>query len=247
MKEREVKVTVTCKMYAEAIIFSPRDKINKQSKILNKNIAFTGFRSKFLKTILENNYGANVQTSLQKNTDILICKDDKMNSAKIKKAKQNKIIVKDIKKFINAYMYNYYNFDNENPKNDYSVKKILLKNNVPTIVKNKIKNVKKSDAFKKMMEMLNVYFNDIFNIKQEENIIMFSYKMNFSEEPEYTIVEALGKKNKIDKSLEIHNMDSNLLNEQLFYSEGYTLCDQYVDDKYISYHLRLSWINYVIQ
>jgi len=68
----------------------------KKYQIIDKNFVFSGLRNNILEYIIEKN-GGKVQNKVNNNTHVLIIKDIKKNSSKIKKAKELQIPVYDLK------------------------------------------------------------------------------------------------------------------------------------------------------
>ena len=77
-------------------------KKNKDNKLKDIKIVFTGFRSKELEEFIENN-GGNLQSSISKNTDLLVVKDKDTSGSKIDKAKEFNIKIITKKDFETEY------------------------------------------------------------------------------------------------------------------------------------------------
>ena len=77
-------------------------KQNKDSKLKDLKIVFTGFRSSEFEEFIENN-GGKIQSSISKNTDLLVIKNKDTGGSKIEKAKELKIKIITKKEFETEY------------------------------------------------------------------------------------------------------------------------------------------------
>ena len=77
-------------------------KQNKDSKLKDLKIVFTGFRSSEFEEFIENN-GGKIQSSISKNTDLLVIKNNDTDGSKIEKAKELKIKIITKKEFETEY------------------------------------------------------------------------------------------------------------------------------------------------
>lgn len=77
-------------------------KQKKDSKLKDLKIVFTGFRSSEFEEFIENN-GGKIQSSISKNTDLLVIKNNDTGGSKIKKAKELKIKIITKKDFETEY------------------------------------------------------------------------------------------------------------------------------------------------
>ena len=77
-------------------------KQNKDSKLKDLKIVFTGFRSNEFEEFIENN-GGKIQGSISKNTDLLVIKNNDTGGSKIEKAKELKIKIITKKEFETEY------------------------------------------------------------------------------------------------------------------------------------------------
>ena len=77
-------------------------KQNKDSKLKDLKIVFTGFRSNEFEEFIENN-GGKIQSSISKNTDLLVIKNNDTGGSKIEKAKELKIKIITKKDFETEY------------------------------------------------------------------------------------------------------------------------------------------------
>ena len=80
-----------------------KTQVKKQNeKIKEIKVVFTGFRSKELEEYIESN-GGKVQSSLNKETDLLVVKNDETSGTKLEKAKELEIKIITKKQFENEY------------------------------------------------------------------------------------------------------------------------------------------------
>ena len=77
-------------------------KQKKDSKLKDLKIVFTGFRSNEFEEFIENN-GGKIQSSISKNTDLLVIKNNDTGGSKIEKAKELKIKIITKKEFETEY------------------------------------------------------------------------------------------------------------------------------------------------
>jgi NAD-dependent DNA ligase len=76
--------------------------VNANVELVDKKILFSGFRDKELEPVLKD-IGAKVVTSISKNTDILIIKDESQTSSKVEKAKELGVKIMTIEEFKRQY------------------------------------------------------------------------------------------------------------------------------------------------
>ena len=94
------------KKFVDSIDFRPvKRRFSKNDSLRGVNVAFTGFRNKSLEDIIKSR-GAKVNSSVKKDTNVLLVPTDRHKSAKTAKAEQNGIEVMDLITFLKKHKIN---------------------------------------------------------------------------------------------------------------------------------------------
>ena len=72
-------------------------------ELYKKNIVFTGCRPTQVINTLESNFKVNIQNTVNKNTDILVCKSIHDTSSKMKNAQSHNVTIMSIEQFVNKF------------------------------------------------------------------------------------------------------------------------------------------------